>query len=190
MPPDLYIIAGPNGAGKTTFAVEFLPNYADCRLFINADLIASGLAPFAPDTAAIRAGRLVIEQIALLANALETFGFETTLSGRAYLRMIRHLRGCGYRVTIFYLWVPEELALMRVRDRVRKGGHDIPPTDLRRRYGRSLRNFFSEYLPIAHHWTLLDNSGPIPELIAEFTDELRIIQQERYRNLLQTFSKE
>jgi predicted ABC-type ATPase len=42
MSPSIYIIARPNGAGETTFAREFLPNYADCKNFINADLIAQG----------------------------------------------------------------------------------------------------------------------------------------------------
>lgn len=57
---ELYIIAGPNGAGKTTFAQEFLPNYADCKNFVNADLIAQGMAPFSPETAALRAGRTML----------------------------------------------------------------------------------------------------------------------------------
>ena len=53
------VIAGPNGAGKTTFAREFLPNEAACPVFVNADLIAAGLAPFAPETATVQAGRLM-----------------------------------------------------------------------------------------------------------------------------------
>jgi predicted ABC-type ATPase len=61
--PSVYIIAGPNGAGKTTFAREFLPNYADCKNFINADLIAQGVSPFSPEAAAFRAGRLMRDSI-------------------------------------------------------------------------------------------------------------------------------
>ena len=78
--PNLYIIAGPNGAGKTTFAKEFLPHYAQCQNFVNADLIAGGLSPFSPEAAAMRAGRLLLEQIRLLASKRSDFGFETTLS--------------------------------------------------------------------------------------------------------------
>lgn len=85
----IIIIAGPNGAGKTTFARSFLPAEAHLPRFINADLIAAGLAPFAPETAAIRAARLMLEEIGQCARRRESFAFETTLSGLAYLRHIR-----------------------------------------------------------------------------------------------------
>src|SRR5216684_2224678 len=77
----ILIIAGPNGAGKTTFATELLPNEADCPLFVNADLIAAGLSPFAPEVAAVKAGRLMLQRILDLAASGESFAFETTLSG-------------------------------------------------------------------------------------------------------------
>lgn len=73
--------------GKTTFARKFLPRYADCKNFVNADLIAQGMAPFAPETAALRAGKLTLSEIDLLAQHRADFGFETTLSGRSYLRL-------------------------------------------------------------------------------------------------------
>src|SRR5258705_10316296 len=98
MSPNVYIIAGPNGAGKTTFAREFLPNYADCRNFINADLIAQGVSPFSPEAAAFRAGRLMLEEIDLHTKRRESFGFETTLSGRSYLGLIRDLKRRAYQV--------------------------------------------------------------------------------------------
>ena len=84
-PLELYIIAGPNGAGKTTFAREFLPNYADCKNFVNADLIAQGMAPFSPETAALRAGRTCLRRSDHLPGRRVSFAFETTLSGRSYL---------------------------------------------------------------------------------------------------------
>jgi predicted ABC-type ATPase len=77
--PVCYIIAGPNGAGKTTFAQEFLPKEAECPIFVNADLIAAGLSPFAPGRADIRAGRLMLEEIASHVARRENFAFETTL---------------------------------------------------------------------------------------------------------------
>ena len=83
-PPTVYLVAGPNGAGKTTFAWEFLPGFVKCREFLNADLIAAGLSPFAPETQNLRAGRLLLERIGELAATKEDFGFETTLSGRTY----------------------------------------------------------------------------------------------------------
>src|ERR1700693_47811 len=103
----LYVIAGPNGAGKTTFARKFLPAYADCTQFVNADLIAQGLSPSAPETAALRAGRLVLERIEDLSRQRVDFGVETTLSGRAYAPLFQHLKDVGYRVYLFFLWLPQ-----------------------------------------------------------------------------------
>jgi predicted ABC-type ATPase len=60
MSPSAYVIAGPNGAGKTTFARKFLPNYADCQNFVNADLIAQEMSPLDPERAAFPAGRLML----------------------------------------------------------------------------------------------------------------------------------
>jgi hypothetical protein len=94
-PPTVYVIAGPNGAGKTTFASEFLPDCVDCRQFLNADLIAAGLSPFAPETQNVKAGRLLLERIGELASAGEDFGFETTLSGRTYARLLTGLKRDG-----------------------------------------------------------------------------------------------
>ena len=114
-PPTVYVIAGPNGAGKTTFASEFLPDFVDCRQFLNADLIAAGLSPFAPETQNVKAGRLLLERIGELASAGEDFGFETTLSGRTYARLLTGLRRDGYRVALFFLWLPSaDLAVLRV----------------------------------------------------------------------------
>jgi hypothetical protein len=118
---ELYIIAGPNGVGKTTFARTFLPKYADCKNFVNADLIAQGMSPFSPETAAIRAGRLVLSEIAFFSQRRVSFGFETTLSGRSYLRLIQRLKRKGYRVHLFFLFVESvDVALSRIQERVLK----------------------------------------------------------------------
>jgi predicted ABC-type ATPase len=112
---ELYIIAGPNGVGKTTFASTFLPKYADCKNFVNADLIAQGISPFSPEAAAVRAGRLMLSEIRFFAQRRATFAFETTLSGRSYLRLIRQLKKQGYEVHFFFLWVKSvDVALSRV----------------------------------------------------------------------------
>jgi predicted ABC-type ATPase len=102
---ELYIIAGPNGAGKTTFAREFLPNHANCTNFVNADLIAQGMAPFSPETAAIRAGRTMLQEIHSLAERRVSFAFETTLSGRSYLGLLRKLKSKGSDFHVFFLWL-------------------------------------------------------------------------------------
>lgn len=88
----IVVIAGPNGAGKTTFAREFLPHEANCPDFINADLIAAGLSPFRPESAALRAGRLMLEEIQEKIRLEKDFAFETTLSGRTYVKLLRECR--------------------------------------------------------------------------------------------------
>lgn len=160
------IIAGPNGAGKTTFAREFLPNEADCPIFINADLIAAGLAPFSPESVAVRAGRLMLEEIQHRFSARQSFAFETTLAGRGYLRHIRQWQAAGYLVTLIFMRLnsPEE-AMARVAQRVRQGGHDIPEAALRRRFDAGLNNFQQLYAPLVDAWTLYDNSGSSPVLL-------------------------
>jgi predicted ABC-type ATPase len=140
--PKELIIAGPNGAGKTTFAREFLPNEAGCPIFVNADLIAAGLAPFAPESAALLAGRLMLEQLEQHFRARQSFAFETTLAGRAYLRHIQRWRAAGYRVKLIYLRLASaEEAIARVAQRVAQGGHHIPEETIRRRFGAGLHNF-------------------------------------------------
>ena len=97
---EIIILAGPNGAGKTTFARSFLPAEGKLTRFINADLIAAGLAPFSPETAAVRAARQMLEELASSVERGESFAFESTLSGLSYLRQIEHWRAKGYHVSI------------------------------------------------------------------------------------------
>ena len=167
--PTAYLIAGPNGAGKTTFATEFLPDFVGCREFLNADLIASGLAPFAPETQALRAGRLLLTRIKELAEARQDFGIETTLAGRSYLHLIADLKHRGYRTALFFLWLPSaDIAVARVAGRVRQGGHDIPEPTIRRRFESSLRNFLQFYAPLVDSWELYNGSERPPSPIASF----------------------
>lgn len=154
------IIAGPNGAGKTTFAVEFLPNEAGCPLFVNADLIAAGLSPFAPDTAVVRAGRVMLEEIAAHVRRNENFAFETTLSGRRYARLIPEWQRRGYEVKLVFLSLASvDLAVARVAARVAQGGHHVPEAVIRRRFTAGWRNFNEVYRALVDLWVLYDNSG-------------------------------
>ena len=165
---DLVVIGGPNGAGKTTAAAELLPKALSIREFVNADEIARGLSPFNPDGAAVPAGRVMLERMRALVDAGESFAFETTCAGRSHARLLRACRHAGYRITLFFLWLPSaELAVRRVAQRVRQGGHHIPRETVIRRYAAGLRNLRHIYLPLADAALIYDNSEATRGLIAE-----------------------
>lgn len=166
MSKKIIIIAGPNGAGKTTFARSFLPQEAQCPRFINADLIAAGLSPFAPETAALKAGRLMLGEMVDCVRKGESFAFETTLSGHGYLAKLRQWREQGYHVSLFFLSLPDaETAIARVAERVKQGGHNIPEAVIRRRFAAGLRNFHGTYKSAVDAWALFDNVGETPVLL-------------------------
>ena len=162
----IIIIAGPNGAGKTTFARDFLPAEAKTLRFINADLIAAGLAPFNPESASFKAGRLMLEEIDECVAAGHSFAFETTLSGRAYLKKIAVWQELGYQVKLWFLSLPnDQIAVSRVARRVSQGGHNIPEDVIRRRFKAGLENFHERYSKVVDSWALYDNYGIEPKLI-------------------------
>ena len=164
----IFVIAGPNGAGKTTFATEFLPNEADCPLFVNADLIAAGLSPFRSTLVAVQAAKLMLRQIEEHARRGRSFAFETTLSGRGHARRIPRWQEQGYRVKLFFLRLPTaEAAIVRVAQRVSEGGHGVPEPSIRRRFDAGWRNFEHIYRDLVDAWAVYDNSGDVPELVAE-----------------------
>ncbi|WAR45044.1 zeta toxin family protein [Methylomonas rapida] len=162
----IVIIAGPNGAGKTTFAREFLPNEAHCPVFINADLIAAGLSPFAPEAAAIKAGRLMLQSIEEHVARGDSFALETTLSGLHYARVIPQWRVAGYVVKLIFLELPNtETAIARVAARVAQGGHNIPAETILRRFESGRRNFHQTYKALVDVWLHFDNAGDQPQLL-------------------------
>ena len=168
MAKDILIIAGPNGAGKTTFARTFLPGEGGCLTFINADYIAQGLSPLAPELGAIRAGKLMIKEIDRMLEKGESFTIETTLSGLVYARKIPQWQALGYTVTLIFLRLPSsEAALKRVWFRVAQGGHAIPVGDVTRRFAKGLHNFEEKYKFLVNKWFLFDNSGEVPLLLEE-----------------------
>ena len=164
--PTCWIVAGPNGAGKTTFALDYLPRIAECRVFVNADLIAGGLAPLAPEGRRVTAGRIFLREIARNIAARLDFGYETTLSGRGHLSLVRRLKTDGWRVELVYLALPSvEVAALRVAERVRHGGHDIPLPDIERRFVRSLDRLFDDYVSLVDRAVCLFNVGPTPRRV-------------------------
>jgi predicted ABC-type ATPase len=157
--PRILIFAGPNGAGKTTFAREYLPHEAGCPVFINADLIAEGISPFQPESASVKAARLMLEIMAEHLARKESFAFETTLSGLSYARQIPKWRAEGYFVELVFLSLPSaDAAVARVATRVRQGGHDIPEPVIRRRFEAGARNFREVYRSLVDRWELYGNA--------------------------------
>ena len=183
---NVYIIAGPNGSGKTTFAKKFLPDYAKCPNFINADLIAQGLSPFSPSRVAIKAGKLVLSQIRDYIKSNVDFAFESTLAGKLYVNLFKELKKKGYKLHLFFLWVPDaELAIVRIKDRVAEGGHNVPAEDVRRRFKRSISNFFKLYRPLLDSWMLFNNISAKPILIAKKNNgDIDIIEKELFEKIL------
>lgn len=175
----LYVIAGCNGAGKTTASYTILPEILDCKEFVNADEIARGLSPFQPEKAGIEAGRLMLKRIKTLLESGENFAFETTLATKSYVNLIKRAKESGYQITLLFLWLHSpDLAVFRVENRVKEGGHNIPENVIRRRYMSGLKNFFKLYLPVIDNWLFVNNSGETYEIIAEGSFEEITINNE------------
>ena len=162
----IIIIAGPNGAGKTTFARQYLPGESACPVFVNADLIAGGLSPFQPEAVAVRAGRLMLQEINDHAKKGESFALETTLAGLGYLKMIDQWRADGYVVKLIFLSLTmPEVSIKRVKFRVIQGGHNIPEDVIRRRFSSGLKNFETRYRHCVNYWQFINNGGDMSVLI-------------------------
>jgi len=167
--PKIILIAGCNGAGKSTLAPYLLRDAFGLTDYVNADTIAQGLSAFAPEKVALEAGRIMLKRLRDLARRGENFAFESTLASRFYAWWIAALKQQGYEFDLFFIWLRSpELAIRRVEERVKLGGHSIESETIRRRYKRGLKNFFQLYQPLTNSWTLYDNSAVgNPILIAD-----------------------
>ena len=157
--PHLSIIAGPNGSGKSTCGPALLQNHFNISEFVNADTIATGLSAFNPEDVAIEASRIMLKRLKTLSTEKRNFAFETTLSSRTFAQWIKKEKAKGYHFTLLYFWLfNPDLAVERVAERVRLGGHTVPEETVRRRYVKSIKNFFNLYQPLADNWVIFDNS--------------------------------
>jgi len=169
--PNLYVIAGCNGAGKTTASYTILPEILDCKEFVNADNIAAGLSPFNPERVALEAGRIMLSRIHDLLEERADFAFETTLSTRSYVSLIKDAKEKGYDVTLLYLWLDSpDHAIKRVAKRVAKGGHHIPDDVVKRRYYRGIKNLIQLYTPLCDKWLVFDNMDVEPQVVAKYDE--------------------
>lgn len=181
--PRIFMISGPNGAGKTTAAMDLMPGLLNCEEYVNADSIAAGLSPFKPETAAIKAGRLMLQRIHELASQKSDFAFETTMASRSFLPFLQRCKAEGHTIHLLFLWLHSpELALKRIASRVLEGGHDVPAKFVRRRYRSGIKNFFNLYIPVADTWLLYDNSQLEPVLVAQKSSEKpsEVIHKEKW----------
>ncbi len=188
MDKNLYIISGCNGAGKTTASYTVLPEILDCREFVNADEIARGLSPFNPESVAIEAGRLMLQRIEYLLEKEETFSIETTLATKSYINLVHRAQAKGYTVRLLFFWLNSpELALMRITERVAKGGHNIPETIVRRRYVAGISNLFRLFMDEVDFWVIYDNSEyPTVQIASggKSDDRINILVESTYKTLL------
>ncbi len=182
----LYIIAGCNGAGKTTAAMSLLPNFLMVKEFVNADEIAKGLSPLNPEGVAIEAGRLMLMRIAGLMEQGKSFALETTLSTRSYVNLVRKAHQLNYMVYLVFFWLESaELAVARVAERVKSGGHNIPTEVIHRRYHKGISNLFNLFVKEVDAWAVFDNSDVRPKLIADGAmGEYEVIDTDKYNKMI------
>lgn len=184
--PTLYIVSGCNGAGKTTASYTVLPEIWDCKEFVNADNIAAGLSPFNPESAALEAGRIMLNRIRELLKEGVDFAFETTLSTRSYVSLVKEARQSGYEISLLYFWLDSpEHAIERVAQRVSEGGHHIPDDVVVRRYYRGLYNLVNLYIPKCDKWMVLDNMDLDPEVIAKYDEFGKVIVNDEIWSIIQ-----
>ncbi|MCL2389215.1 MAG: zeta toxin family protein [Elusimicrobia bacterium] len=154
----LIIFAGANGVGKTTVSKEFLKNKKD-YYFLNADEIAKEISP--DDITAVRlsAGKTAINKLDGLIENKKNIAFESTLSSRSYVvKKIEKAKKKEYKIIIVYTFIDNPaLCIERIKDRVKKGGHYVPDEDVKRRFARSLYNFWNIYREMADEWFLYYN---------------------------------
>ena len=186
--PNLYIIAGPNGAGKTTASYNLLPGVLHCTNFVNADEIAHGLSPFAPETVPVQAGRIMLERIEELLPQGVDFAIETTLATRSYVQLVRRAQALGYKVhLIFFFLENEEQAIQRVAQRVSNGGHDLPEDEIRRRFKRGIYNLIHLYMPICDSVLVYNNAHGDAILVSEqetANSDILVYEQEMWNQLM------
>lgn len=188
--PHIIIIAGPNGAGKTTAAPGLLDKTLNINHFVNADTIAVGLSAFAPEKAAIQAGRAMLERIHYLADQKENFAFETTLASRTFAPWIEKLKKEGYVFHLTFLLLNNpDLAVSRVKERVRLGGHNVPEETIRRRFMSGIKNFFQLYKPMADSWQVYDNTDikNFSLIASKMNKSVEIQNSNQWQNLTEVY---
>jgi len=186
--PELILVGGPNGAGKSTFAIDHA--LSQQIEYIGADAIAAELSPSDPLAARVEASRLFLRRIQDTLCQMQSFVVESTLSGKSLQRTIQAARDKGYRITILFVFLDSaDTCVERVKQRTLMGGHHVPESDIRRRFSRSITNFWSIYRQLADFWMLVYNSGDTPENVALGNDAKTIVRIDELFQLFQSHIK-
>ncbi len=181
----VYVIAGANGAGKTTSAKYLLTKFLDIVEFVNADEIARGISPFNPRSVDLTASKIMLKRIADLVRQGKNFAFETTLSGKNYLKLLKNLQKKNYQINLIFLYLdsPKE-AKQRVAYRVKTGGHFISDDDIERRYYRGIKNL-GEYLDLSDYAIIIDAASMERQIILKKDKKrVRVLAQPIWEKIL------
>lgn len=174
---ELIIISGANGVGKTTFAKPYVERIG--YKFLNADEIAKEIEGEGLQNAMIKAGRVFFTELNKSLSSCENVVIETTLSGSYVKKVATSAKAKGYWVKVIYIFVDsEDLCVERVRSRVLKGGHDVPEMDIRRRFKKSLNNFWNDFTKLASLWMLLYNGDENYQQVAIGSDDYFSVENE------------
>ncbi len=187
--PLIEIVAGPNGSGKSTFAEAYLVRLKKRSNYLNPDLIASAVTPGQNGIGQFKSGRILLEQLKLSISKGEDVAFESTLSGRTYLNILRQAQQQGYQIKIYFVFLRDKkMNLLRIKQRVRMGGHDIPTKDVIRRYKRSFFNFWTHYRLFCKDWILFSNTSEQPQERINLK-EFKALSSEQQDKFAQSFLK-
>lgn len=181
--PNLFVIGGCNGAGKTTASLNILPVILDCKEFVNADTIAYGLNPLNPASVAFEAGKIFLNRINELIGERKDFAVESTLASKSLAEIIQKAKEHDYKINLILFWLQNyDIAIQRVSERVKLGGHNIPEEVIIRRYYRGINNFFEIYSKISDYWIVIDNTFDVSENIAQGEKEqaVKIINKNKW----------
>jgi predicted ABC-type ATPase len=164
--PHIDLIGGPNGSGKSSFAGLFFKNRNTS--YLNPDVIAQGFGDESFEKASFQAGRILITEVRTKVAAKESFGFESTLSGKTWLPLLKEAKTLGYSINIHFVCLREPSQnIRRIAKRVKMGGHNIPKDVVLRRYPRCFENFWLLFRPLCDNWFVFDNTGDGPRLVMD-----------------------